>query len=414
MKLKIEAIDVQRGMYVTELDRPWLGTPFLLQGFQVRSREEIEQLSTLCRHIYVDAEKSKSDLAPQLLVLSARVNEQPPQALMNTTTFRSESPEKETFKQQLRESKKVYDDTRAYIDRALEEVRLGASIDTEKAKALVGHLIGKVVKNPSALLWLTHLKSRDEYTATHCVNVCILSLSFARCLGYSAEEMNTIGLGALLHDLGKMRIPLEVLNKPGRLSDEEFKLMKGHPVFGHSMLVNKKEIDNGVLDIVLYHHERPSGRGYPRGLRADEIHHYAKIVSIVDVYDAITSDRAYHDAITPHAALKNMYNWAPEQFDQALMEAFIQCMGIYPIGSIVRLNTSQVGVVVNMNEAQRLKPMVLLILDSNGQRYATPRLVNLASSMWKDMNNPYHIQQILEPGAYGIDVKQIIEDQSMV
>lgn len=412
VKIKIQSSEITTGMFVSALDRPWLETSFLFQGFKVRDEQELTQLKAQCEHVFIDVEQSDREIVPQLLLLSTRNTEnKAPASQLNTVTFKSHAIDSRSFKKHLRQCKTTYDTTKTYIDQVLEDVRLGKTIDVKSARTLVNDMAQKVVAEPSALVWLTHLKSRDEYTSQHCVNVCILALTFARHLGLEQEALNIVGLGALLHDIGKLRVPLEVLNKPGRLTEEEFKLMKSHPVHGHALLCREKDLDKHVLDIVLFHHERANGSGYPRGLNSEQLHHYTKIVAVADVYDAITSDRVYHDGDAPHLALKSMYQWAPDHFERNMIEAFIQCIGIYPIGSIVQLNTQQVGVVVQFDETHHLRPVVLLLVDSQGQRYARSRMINLGSTAWEKAGHPYTIERILAPGAYGIDVTQVIRRQ---
>ena len=316
------------------------------------------------------------------------------------------------FHTHLHEAHHVVKSTRSYVDKMLEEARLGTSVDTTAAKAVVSQLVERVVANPDALIWLTHLKRRDEYTATHCVNVCVLAITFGRWLGLEGDTLRILGLGALLHDVGKMHVPPEVLNKPGRLTDEEFDIMKAHPELGHELLSGSAEVGDEAMEIVLRHHERIGGQGYPGGLTGEQISRLTKIVSIVDVYDAVTSDRVYHDGISPSAALKNLYNWAPNNFDADLVEAFIRSIGIYPVGSLVQLNTGDVGIVVATNESYRLRPLLLLVLDADQQPYTQRRLINLASPVWESDPNKPRIERVLEPGAYGIDVRPIIEEET--
>ena len=215
-----------------------------------------------------------------------------------------------------------------------------------------------------------------------------------------------------LHDVGKMRVPLEVLNKPGKLTDEEFIVMKGHPVTGHELLHKDSSLSAAVLDIVLSHHERTNGKGYPKGATADEINYFTKIVSITDVYDAITSDRVYHDGMTPHEALKNMYNWMPGNYDEELLQAFIRTIGIYPVGSVVEFDSGHVGIIVKINEMNKLKPVVLLVMNRNKEYYPVCRLINLSNPLWADSESESTIKRIVDAKEYNLDVKQIIDQES--
>lgn len=398
-------------MYVSELDRPWLGTPFLFQGFAIEDDEQLMQLRELCKYVHVDVEQSADNLVSQLQQLATPAAQEVPNKPARRAPQVEEGTDHFAFHAELRSARPRYDETRVYIEEALEDVRLGQSVDTRAARRLVGHLADSILRNANALVWLTHLKERDQYTVTHCINVCILTLSFARCLGIGRDDMQEAGLGALLHDLGKMHVPLEILNKPGKLTDEEFEIMKAHPVHGYELLRDKEELSQEVLDIVHYHHERIGGKGYPMGFTGDQIGYLTKLVSIVDVYDAVTSDRCYHDGITPHQALNNIYKWAPGNFDQQLVESFIRCLGIYPIGSLVELNTGDIGVVVVATERNRLRPMVLLVLDAGRKPYSRRTIINLANPKWAEGGDKLEIVHILEGDAHGINVPAIIEDE---
>jgi HD-GYP domain-containing protein (c-di-GMP phosphodiesterase class II) len=406
-KILVYPSDLQFGMYVAELDRPWVETPFLFQGFILESDDEINEIKSLCEYVYIDTERSRPDALLNLQHTKKGEISKKPHAKGKKTAAFSEA----AFRESLAGAYCVYKDARGWIDTMLEDVRLGESIDTEKARDLVVALADQVITNPDALVWLTHLRSRDEYTATHCINVCILALSFGRDLGLSDQQLHQLGMGALLHDIGKMQIPDEVLNKPGRLTKEEFEVIKGHPSHGHAMLVDDHQLDSHSLHIVLHHHERLDGNGYPNGMAGEDIPLLTRISSIVDVYDAITSDRCYHDGVAPAQALENLFKWSAGNFDVSLLEKFIKCLGIYPIGSVVRLNTKAVGVVVATDVDHRIKPIVLLAVDANGKAYLPRRLVNLSSAVWEETDQTLTIEEVLEPGSLGIGLREILEDE---
>jgi len=244
------------------------------------------------------------------------------------------------------------------------------------------------------------------------MNVCILALTFGRTLGLEKEQLDNLGLGALLHDIGKMQVPLEILNKPGQLTEEEFEMVKSHSMNGYNLLRQKKDMPTEVLEIVRSHHERINGRGYPQGLNADLIDKLTQITSIVDVYDAITSDRCYHDGIAPYEALKNMFEWAGENFDAELVESFIKCLGIYPIGSMVELNSGHIGVVVSASEQARLRPIILVVVSRSGKRYSVPRLLNLAHPHWSKKENLLEIKHIMNSHETDLDMQEIVANQA--
>lgn len=397
-RIQVDVSDLRPGMYVAELDRPWLGTPFLFQGFSITTAEELAQLRHCCRYVYVDVTQS-TVLPPR----SRGVQ------VTSATEVAGRAPQDiQAFTASLQRSRQSYEHAHDYIRQVMKDVRLGQAIDPAEAREVVNTLVPAIMANESAMLWLTLLKHRDEYTTRHSINVCIMSLLFGRHLGLNEEDLHELGHGALLHDIGKMKVPLEILNKTARLTTEEITELKRHAAYGYAMLRDSPHIGAEALEVVRSHHERVDGSGYPRGLRDGAIHRYALIVAVVDVYDAITSERVYHMGIAPHEALNLMYGWTPQSFPADLIEAFIRCLGIYPIGSIVELDSGEVGVVTTMNLAQRLKPIVMLVLNARKQAYPVRKLVNLAAF---DEVHRVNIKRILQSNAYGIDVRSLVFDQ---
>ncbi len=409
--IKVTPEYLTQGMYVTELDRPWLESPFLFQGFLINCDELLEQVKSVCDFVFIDIELSDPDIRGQLQVLASR----PVTTTLKpttTSTFQSDEVEQQDYLKKLRQARITFNKTNQYINQALEDARLGTSIDTRQAKQLVSELADQVITSQHALVWLTFLKNRDEYTANHCVNVCILALSFGHCLGLTKQQLNEVGLGGLLHDLGKMKIPDHILNKPGKLTADEFDIIKQHPELGFQLLKNEKELSMQVLDAVLHHHERKKAQGYPDQLSENKIPLLTQIISIVDVYDAVTSDRCYHDGMSPYEALNNIYKWAENDFNKEMVESLIKCLGIYPIGSLVELDNGMVGVVISASKSARLRPMIMLVLDKNKQYFKKRKILNLANPRWRTGSHAIEIGQILNPSSYAINIKQIIEEES--
>jgi len=274
-------------------------------------------------------------------------------------------------------------------------------------------MIDNILVKPHAMAWLTHLKNRDEYTMTHSVNVCILALTFGRHMQLPREQLEILGVGALLHDIGKLRVPTEILNKPDRLTRDEFEIMKKHPVEGYDILREDLLMSPQILDIVLHHHERISGQGYPEGMLGDSISGLTKMTSIVDVFDAITSDRCYHDGLSPYIALQNIYRWTDNAFDKNLVEGFMGCMGVYPVGSLVELNQGQIAVVIATTPKTKLRPMLLLLTDKEKHFLKTRRILNLSSQDWEKSTSRLEIKNVIDPKTLGIDIKSILEQESM-
>jgi len=395
-KILLHVNQLKLGMYVAELDRPWLGAPFLFQGFHIRKLEDIEKLKRVCENVYVDIEKS-TPLEP---------------AGVNRHTIRHPAPERRAYKlaasfeEEIRSANEIRESTRICVDELFDDVTRGRRIDVMSVKRLMHDTVDGVLRNPDAHVCLTQLKQRDEYTAQHSINVCILSLAFARHLGLPRGEMELLGMAALLHDIGKLKTPLDVLNKPDKLTADEFQIMKAHPVTGHKMLEQLHGLPYQIADVAFSHHERISGNGYPRALKNHEISLFSKMVAIVDVYDAITSDRCYHNGMSPTEALTKMYGWRLTDFDGELMEQFIQCVGIYPVGSVVELTSGEVGIVISVNPDSRLRPKVNLLLDGNKKPYYPHRVVDLAAHRNMDPESSYAVRQVLSADVYNIDIKE--------
>ncbi len=389
-KVLLHVSQLKLGMFVSELDRPWLGTPFLFQGFRIQKPEEIERLKAVCDSVYVDLEKS-------VKIASGQTRKIIPNRRAYTLAA--------SFEEEIHTANEIRESTRVTVDQLFDDVANGRMIDLVSIKRVMHDTVDGVLRNPDAHVCLTQLKQRDAYTAQHSINVCILALALARHVGLSRTDMETLGIAALLHDIGKIKTPLDVLNKPDKLTPEEFTIMQQHPLTGRQLLEHHYALPYQIADVAFSHHERISGKGYPRGLKSSEISLFSKMVAIVDVYDAISSDRCYHDGISPTEALTKMYSWRLTDFDGELLEQFIQCVGIYPVGTLVELTSGEVGIVISVNPDFRLKPKVNVVLDSNKRPVYPHRVVDLTQHQLTAPEATYAIRQVLTPDAYGIDIK---------
>ncbi|MDH3354487.1 MAG: HD-GYP domain-containing protein [Chromatiales bacterium] len=412
---KISVDELSLGMYVAELDKPWLGSPFLFQGFPITTPKELEQLRNYCESVYIDLEQGKDiDIEHEHNPLERTESSRFDTERVNADFESDESDHQRNkikFSQALPKAAKIYTNTRKYINAIFNDVRLGKSIRIESARELTEQMVDNIISNENAMVLLTQLKHKDEYTSLHSINVCILSILFGRHIGFDEKELRILGLGALLHDIGKMHVPLEVLNKPGKLNAFEKKIMNAHPQMGFDLLSSAENFPAAALDVIRYHHERMDGTGYPKGLMAEGIKPYVQIVAMVDVYDAITSDRAYHDRISPHEALNLMYEWASKHFSKNLLESFISCLGIYPIGSIVELEDGEVGVVITVNLKRKLLPTLNLVLDKHKKYLERPMVLDLEYHERK--GTAIKIRKILKSNSYGIDVRKILMSNNL-
>ncbi len=423
MKKRVDVQDLHKGMYVAELDRPWLGTPFLFQGFEITTDEELNQLRAVCRYVYVLEHDPR--VAPGFRRAPAEHTAPPPAP---TTTLHRDTvavdlagtvrsgaviPKNGTpvaryqdvtpVEEELQHASEIHQFARETLFTILDDARLGRGLDIPSARKAVGDMAESIIRNPDALVWLTHLKNKHEYTATHSLRVSVLALTLGRHLGYDREQLHILGTGALLHDIGKIKIANELLDKPEALTREEFEIMKTHVPEGLKLLEGQSGIPAAALEVVGRHHERYSGNGYVFGMQGDQIGEFGLISGIVDTYDAITSDRAYHLSLSASDALKIIYEGRARAFHPWLVEQFIQCMGIFPIGSIVEMSTGSVGVVITANRERRLRPRVALVYAPDKTPYTTATVIDLMQTTHDTNGRPLEIRKVLPSGSFEIN-----------
>lgn len=420
LKKRIDVADLQVGMYICELDRPWLETPFVLQGFQLRSNDDIEAVRSHCDFVFVDVGRSGGENR-------RRVREPGSTQLhadRNTSKARSAAGSSEVERKRgllaklggrgksrqirnelqhpIRQAERAVSETTRVISGILDDVRLGRAIDAPQAKEVVSNCVDQVIENPSAMMLLTNLKEKDHYTSQHCLNVAILSIVLGQKCGLPRDKLELIGLCGMLHDVGKLLTPDHVLNKPGRLDRDEILIMKMHPTQGRDILLSSDGIASTALDVAHGHHERFNGGGYPRGLSEEQIGFHTRIVAIADTFDAITSDRVYGKARTSIEALKILQSAGGTHYDGDLVSHFLDAVGVFPPGSVVQLSNDEIAVVVRANSKLKLAPKVLVMKNSKGQPM-TPRYLDLAEQ--GESNGPkLHIARMVKAEDFGVDI----------
>ena len=417
--VKVPAAQVQLGMFVAELDRPWLGTPFLLQGFEVRSKSQVRTLMDYCQHVYVLKEGVPRKTSETLIAkveppprknvgvllpgVRVRPRTQPKRVLVRSRpAYEVQKP----VRLEHEEARKVLDAGRVNVKGLLQAARAGQMLDTAVAEATVEACMHSVLRNPDAMVWMSRIKNRNEYTAEHCLNVCILAIAFGRHLRMADDELHLLGLCGLLHDVGKMHIPTEILDKPGRLTTDEFEIMKRHTVLGHELLKGQPgSLHDLALDVALNHHERPDGKGYPRGLQEREIAEFARIISVVDAYDAITSNRCYAPEQPSADAQKIIFESRGAQFSEEVALQFIQAIGPYPPGTLVELRNGMAGIVLAGKPKFRHLPTVLVLRDADRQPMAE-RTVDLDLTDTGALGKEFLIKRTLPDGTYGISLRE--------
>jgi putative nucleotidyltransferase with HDIG domain len=300
----------------------------------------------------------------------------------------------------------VHDKAKDLIANMMEELKKNRMPDVEKVKETVDGMVDSIVRNPDALLWLTKLKTKDSYTYGHSIDVSIYLASFGRHLGLPKDDLNMLGMAGMLQDIGKIRLPQEILEKNQRLTPEELEIVKSHVGESMKILTETPGVPKQVLNIVANHHERFDGTGYPRKLQGEAIGMYASMAAIVDTFEAMTSERPYSKAMTAQEALRTMHGWKDKTFEKTLVEQFIQCVGIYPVGSLVELNTGDIGIVIAQNRVRRLQPRIMLLMDGLKEKYKTPISLDLLTEPVAYGNTVYQIKKSLPPNSHGIDPRE--------
>jgi HD-GYP domain-containing protein (c-di-GMP phosphodiesterase class II) len=425
MHEQIKVEDLQVGMFVAELDRPWLDTPFLFQGFLIDSDEQIAELRQYCGYVIVDPVRSIScnywDNTPQheeaLRRLEILDREEPdtfthlaplPLELADRADGpfarnRNRYPDRNQLEEELPQAKQIHLDAEHAVQKLYDELGRTGTTDLNRAHEVMDGMVESIIRNPDALALLSRVKRASAYVYGRSVSVAINMLLFGRHLGFPRDHMHLLGAAGLLLDVGTAKVPAEIVNKVGRLTPEEYTTAKQHVQWGLDLLRGAKGVSEKLLTIVACHHEREDGSGYPNQLRGTAIGVPGKMIAIVDCYDALTSERPYAAAFSPYEALQHLYGWRHHLFHLELVEQFIQCLGIYPVGSLVELNSGEVAVILAHNRVRRLKPRVLVLLDPRKQPYHAPVPLDLLTAPKLVNEQPYEIARAIENGMYGID-----------
>jgi HD-GYP domain-containing protein (c-di-GMP phosphodiesterase class II) len=379
----LKRIDVQQlrlGMHIEEFCGAWVEHPFWRSGFVLSAPKDLDRiLSTSVREVWIDVGKGV-DVPPGTAALTkADVDEQVDSELGQLADLDRPRNEPVALAREIHKAAKICARSKQAVTTMFQEARMGRAIDTVQVKTLVAEISDSVTRNAAAMISLARLKSADDYTYMHSVAVCALMVVLARQLGLDNAQVHSAGVAGLLHDVGKLKMPLEVLNKPGKLTDAEYQTIKGHPQQGYDLLCNAPGVDPVALDVCLHHHEKVDGSGYPKGLHDHEISLYAKMGAVCDVYDAITSNRPYKAGWNPAESLRKMAEWAPGHFDQKVFHAFVKSVGIFPTGSLVRLTSGLLAIVVEQSSASLMAPRVRAFYATATEKRIVPKLIDLSS-----------------------------------
>ncbi|CUI06580.1 HD-GYP domain-containing protein [Massilia sp. P8910] len=375
MLKKVDASQLKPGMYIHDLSCDWMTHPFVRNRFLLTSDEEIRKIMDAGIHdVVIDSSKGLDlDHAPTLEETRERTEEAlvaiaAPPVIVTRTSLAEE----------LKRAAVIRHQASGLVRTVMQDARLGKAIELDNVSPVVQNITESILRNPGALMGLLRIKTKDDYTFLHSVSVCTLLVAFCRSRGMDAGTTHQAGLGGLLHDTGKALVPDHILNKPGPLTDEEFAIVRKHPRDGYDILVKSPDVSAIALDITLHHHERRDGSGYPDQQGGGAISELAQMAAIVDVYDAITADRCYHKGMPAAEALRKIYEWSKFHFHPAYAQEFMRCVGIYPVGTMVMLESGRLAVVIAPHETNLLAPKVNVFFNTRRNVYIKPETVDLS------------------------------------
>ena len=395
MKQKVPVGGLHFGMYVAELDRPWTETPFTFQGFVLRSQQQLDALKKYCTFVWVDFDRSET------------VGRMPAAAPLDLSgTGKVKHREQLPVEHEFAKAAEAHKTGESVMVDLLGALRAGRTLDAARVSEAVNGLTDSVLRNPDAMLLFTQLKSKDDYTQSHALDVSVYMMAFGRFLEMSRQDIALLGHLGLLQDIGKTRLPDALLAKRERLSQEEIAAVRQHVEHSVEILRKTEGLPPSLADLAGLHHERVDGSGYPRGLKGNQVGLMGSIAGLVDVFDALTARRPYAEPMAPSMALSTVYKWRGSLFDASLVEQFIRCIGIFPVGSVVELDTGEIGIVIAQNLEKRLQPRIMLFRDAEQKPIKPEKLVDLARAQGPG-GHPYRIRKTLEYGRVTVNADSI-------
>lgn len=406
-KLRIPVERLQIGMSVVELDRPWIETPFLLQGFTISNRSDISAVQEYCKYVYIDAESMPVEVKRNTTKKKPDETKKP--GFFNELYKRKGPQVSTSVEKEISTAARVHKESSSIVSEAMEDIMLGNAINEEKLKKNITDTVDSIVRNPDAMMWLTRLQNKDSYTSQHSVNCCILAVTFGRYMKLPNNELEKLAVSGLMHDIGKLQLPTEILTNPGYLKPAERKILKTHPNASRNLLMSAGKFLYPAVDVAYAHHERLDGSGYPRGLKAGQISPFARMLAIIDTYDTMTTEQVYQEERTPFEALKMLNSKKGTHYDESLVKLFIKLIGVFPVGSLVEMTTREIGIVITSNRQDALRPKVLIMLDNN-KMPCERKIMNLARNPKDALGRAVKIAKTLRKGDYGIDQQQLIQE----
>ena len=429
-QLKVDVNEVSVGMFVSGLDRPWTQTPFPLQGFYVRDAEEMKQLKTHCRYVYIDIEKGSGPVAAHLKTLAQNSVSSEPRPSRTSQAKVEVSPLKvrrgaynleAPLKSEIVNARELHQLVFKSVTEVVQSLDAGEVVPVHDTKRVAGEMVDSVLRNPDAFTWLSRVKDLDEHTYSHSLRSAVWAIIFGRHIGMDKKDLDTLAMGVLLKDVGKTKINPVLLEKKHRTAAEERQYEK-FVEFSTEILRQTPNVEPRVIAVVKTHCERVNGSGFPQQLKGDKIPLLGKVAGIVSFYDETTNPRGERYPLSPSKAVAKLYECRDKEFQEELVVEFIRAIGLYPTGTLVELNTGEVAVVVEQNFERRLKPKVMVVTDACKIHLDKPIYIDLAvddrekqqlldsgKKRFEEIQK-IEIAQDLESGSYDIDIAKIRDE----
>lgn len=389
-------------MFVSDLNCDWIPHHQLQKQGRIPDHSTVQEISKLgIKEVYIDTSRG---LDTDDAETHQEVERQNQQKLDKAADLAMESAGNVSVEEELRRASQIHHKAKDLMANVLNDIKIGKPIEVEKFDDMADGMVDSVLRNHNALACLGRIRQKDNYLMEHSINLAVLMGIFSKTMKLPREAMQQAVLGAMLHDIGKIMVPDEVLHKPGKLTDKEFEKMRQHVIFSRDLLTKTPGIQPLTVDVAAQHHERIDGSGYPLGLTGCQICREGKMVAITDVYDAITADRCYHKGMTPTAALKKLLEWSGSHFEETLVHRFIRCMGIYPVGSLVMLDSGRLAIVIEASESNQNQPMVKIIYHSKSSRYLPVEILDLSKPSVQD-----HIKCAVNPDKWAIKISDFLD-----
>jgi len=411
---RVEVDDLSLGMYVAKLDRPWLETSFVLQGFYVRSQDTIAELAAECGYVYVDPRRFDSSAAERklrLVVSNPDKDEHSRSAVAHHSSIAPSQPrtyqDRVDLSDEIQPAQTSLEEAIHVLEGVVHKLQSSGGVDIADIESAVKPIVRSVMRNKDALAALLRMKRIDDYTYSHAISSAVWASVFGRELGFSPDDIDLLAVGCATVDIGKTQLARDLLVQPEAPTEEQWELIKRHPEEGVRLVKESGSPHPTILAMIETHHERHDGSGYPLGLCGNSIPVFGRIAGIIDSYDAMITDRPYATARSSFNAVMELQKQAGVLFQKELVDYFIKAIGVFPVGTVVELNTGEVGIVIGQDTTRRLRPKVMVILDEDKQ----PRdemLITDLGTVDSDPSKPLSvwITKELPQTAYGIDPRE--------